>query len=378
MATKERVLITGGAGFIGSHLADALAMAGHTVVLFDNLEPQVHGELPTDRPDYLDPEHELVRGDIRDPDALAPLLRKADVVFHLAAMVGVGQSMYQVRRYTEVNTLGAANLLQILVDDPGTVRKLIVASSMSIYGEGAYSCPNCGSVAPRLRTDEQLAAHEWELRCPSCRAALEPVPTDEDKPLYPASIYAINKRDHEEMFLAFAHAYRIPAVALRFFNIYGSRQALSNPYTGVAAIFSSRLLSGRTPLLFEDGHQMRDFVHVSDIVQACQLAMSSPAADYGVFNVGSGQPLSVLQVANALARELGWKGGLEITQKFRAGDIRHCFADISRIQTLLGYSPKVRFEDGVGELVRWVSQQHEVEDAVAEATKQLTVRGLAR
>src|SRR3712207_2520166 len=177
MATKERVLITGGAGFIGSHLADALAMAGHTVVLFDNLEPQVHGDVPADRPDYLNPEHELVRGDIRDLDALAPLLRKADVVFHLAAMVGVGQSMYQVRRYTEVNTIGAANLLQILVDDPGTVRKLIVASSMSIYGEGAYSCPNCGNVAPRLRTDEQLAAHAWELRCPNCRAALEPVPT---------------------------------------------------------------------------------------------------------------------------------------------------------------------------------------------------------
>ena len=374
----ERVLITGGAGFVGSHLADALAGAGHDVTLFDNLEPQVHGQPGGGRPAYLDERHELVPGDVRDADTLAPLVREADVVFHLAAMVGVGQSMYQVRRYTEVNTLGAATLLQVLVDDPGAVRKLIVASSMSIYGEGAYACPSCGRVAPRLRAQEQLAAREWEPRCPSCQAVLTPIPTDEEKPLYPTSIYAINKRDHEEMFLAFAHAYGIPGVALRFFNIYGSRQALSNPYTGVAAIFSGRLLSGRPPLIFEDGRQQRDFVHVSDIVQACTLAMDSSAADYQVLNVGSGRPMSVLQVAEALARELGWQDGFEVTQKFRAGDVRHCYADISRIQRLLGYTPRVRFEDGVGELVRWVSQQQGVQDSVAEATSQLTSRGLAR
>jgi dTDP-L-rhamnose 4-epimerase len=348
------------------------------VVLFDTLEPQVHGTPASGRPDYLDPSHELVRGDVRDPEALAPRVRAADVVFHFAAMVGVGQSMYQVRRYTDVNTMGAATLLQVLVDDPGRVRKLLVASSMSIYGEGAYGCPNCGRVAPRLRSPEQLAAHDWELRCANCGAILRPEPTDEDKPLFPTSIYAINKRDHEEMFLAFAHAYGIPAVALRFFNIYGPRQALSNPYTGVAAIFSSRLLSGKPPLIFEDGHQTRDFVHVSDVVRACELAMGSPAADYQALNVGSGRPLSVLQVAGALADALGWAGGVEVTHKFRAGDIRHCFADITRIRRLLGYEPQVRFEEGVGDLVRWVSRQQGVEDAVAEATRQLTARGLAR
>jgi dTDP-L-rhamnose 4-epimerase len=372
------VVITGGAGFVGSHLADALARVGHQVVLFDNLEPQVHGAAPGGRPDYLDPAHELLQGDIRDPEALAPLVRRADVVFHLAAMVGVGQSMYQVRRYTDVNTMGAANLLQTLVDHPDQVRKVIVASSMSIYGEGAYSCPRCGQVAPRLRPPEQLAERAWELRCPQCGSELSPIPTDEEKPLYPTSIYAINKRDHEEMVLAYAHAYGVPAVALRFFNIYGSRQALSNPYTGVAAIFSGRLLSGQPPLIFEDGRQRRDFIHVSDIVQACLLAMEQPAADYGIFNVGSGRPLSVLDVADALSRELGWTGGVEINQKFRAGDIRHCFADISRIQRQLGYTPKVQFEDGVGELVEWVSRQQAVADSVAEATEQLTVRGLAR
>ena len=384
MATSERVLITGGAGFVGSHLADALADAGHRVVLFDNLEPQVHGAGDRDgepsgsRPAYLRPEHELVHGDVRDPAALAPLLREADVVFHLAAMVGVGQSMYQVRRYTEVNTLGAANLLQLLVDEPGRVRKLIVASSMSIYGEGAYDCSTCGRVYPRLRSPEQLAAHDWELRCPACGAPLSPVATDEDKPLFPTSIYAINKRDHEEMVLAWATAYRVPAVALRFFNIYGSRQALSNPYTGVAAIFSGRLLSGQPPLIFEDGRQLRDFVHISDVVQACRLAMDRSAADYQVLNVGSGRPLSVLQVAGALAGELGWRGEPEVTQKFRAGDVRHCFADITRIRRLLGYAPRVELADGVGELVAWVSQQQDVRDSVTEATRQLTARGLAR
>ena len=378
MATNERVLITGGAGFVGSHLADALALAGHEVTLYDNLEPQVHGAGRSDRPAYLDPRHRLEAGDIRDQERLAPLVRESDVVVHLAAMVGVGQSMYQVRRYTEVNTMGAATLLQVLVDDPGRVRKVVVASSMSIYGEGAYRCPSCGPVAPRLRPPEQLEARDWEPRCPSCRAVLEPLPTDEDKPLYPTSIYAINKRDHEEMFLAYGLAYGRPTVALRFFNIYGSRQALSNPYTGVAAIFSGRILSGNPPLVFEDGLQQRDFVHVSDVVQACMLAMANPAADHQVLNVGSGRALSVRDVAEALARELGWEGGFEVTRKFRAGDVRHCFADVSRARRLLGYEPRVSFEQGVGELVGWVARQQGVRDTVAEAASELAARGLTR
>jgi dTDP-L-rhamnose 4-epimerase len=374
---SERVLITGGAGFIGSHLADALALAGHDVVLFDNLEPQVHGH-GLARPAYLAPDHELVRGDVRDFDALAPLARRADVVVHLAAMVGVGQSMYQVRRYTGVNAMGIATLLDVLAEDPGRVRKLLVASSMSIYGEGAYECAACGRVAPRLRPPRQLAAGDWEVRCPGCAAPLVPLPTDEDKPLFPTSIYAVNKRDQEEMALAFAHAYQLPCVALRFFNVYGSRQALGNPYTGIAAIFSNRLLAGRPPVIFEDGHQRRDFVHVSDVVQACLLAMTSPAADYQVFNVGSGRPLSVLEVAETLARELGWRGGFEIRRQFRAGDIRHCFADIGRIRSRLGYAPRRTFADGVGELLDWVSSQRALADATPEATSELAERGLVR
>jgi dTDP-L-rhamnose 4-epimerase len=375
----ERVLITGGAGFVGSHLADSLAAAGHRVTLFDNLEPQVHGEIPPgSRPAYLSPDHELVRGDVRDPEALGPRLRAADVVFHLAAMVGVGQSMYEVTRYTSVNAMGMANLLDLLVAQRGDVRKLVVASSMSIYGEGAYACAEHGRQAPKLRSNEQLAQREWEPRCPTCGVELRPMPTDEDKPLYPTSIYAINKRDHEEMALAYANAYGVPAVALRFFNIYGSRQALSNPYTGVAAIFSGRILGGQAPLVYEDGCQQRDFVHVSDIVQACQLAMQKPEADFQTFNVGSGRPLSIMQVAEILSRELGWTGGVEVTEKFRAGDIRNCFADIARIQQALGYQPRVTFEEGVGELVSWVGQQQSVRNDSTAVSQQLAALGLVR
>jgi dTDP-L-rhamnose 4-epimerase len=295
-------------------------------------------------------------------------------------MVGVGQSMYQVRRYVEANTLGMATLLEALVEGRRSlhVRKLLVASSMSLYGEGAYACPNHGRVAPRLRSTAQLAAGDWEVHCPKCSAELSPLPTDEDKPLFPTSIYAITKRDHEEMALAFAHAYGVPAVALRFFNIYGSRQALSNPYTGVAAIFSGRILSGRPPVIFEDGLQQRDFVHVSDVVQACRLAMASPAADNQALNVGSGRPVTVLEVARTLAETLAWPGEPEITQRFRAGDIRHCFADISRIRDLLGYAPRYAFRDGVAELVGWVAEQQGVADRLPEATRELSARGLVR
>jgi dTDP-L-rhamnose 4-epimerase len=373
----ERVLITGGAGFVGSHLADALARGGHEVTLFDNLEPQVHGPAAV-RPAYLDPAHRLEIGDVRDADALAPLVRQSDVVFHLAAMVGVGQSMYQVRRYTDVNAMGMATLLEVLAADRGRVKKLLVASSMSIYGEGAYQCPMCGPVAPRLRPVEQLKAAEWEVRCARCGSELRPVPTAEDKPLFPTSIYAITKRDHEEMAIAFGQAYELPAVALRFFNIYGSRQALSNPYTGVAAIFSGRMLSGQAPVVYEDGAQLRDFVHVSDVVQACCLAMASPAADYQVLNVGTGQPISVIQVGELLARELDWHGGFQILGKFRAGDIRHCFADTARIRELLGYQPRYRFQDGVRELVDWVARQQDLRVDSAEADRQLTAYGLVR
>jgi len=320
---------------------------------------------------------EFQRGDVADVEAWRRALEGIDVVFHEAAEVGVGQSMYEIVRYVRANTLGTATMLELLASGEYPLQKLVVASSMSIYGEGAYRCPTCGSVSPQLRTAEQLEQHDWEMRCPSCEGVVEAIPTSEDKPLLPTSIYAITKRDQEEMCLIVGRAYGIPTVALRYFNVYGPRQALFNPYTGVAAIFSARLLNGRAPLIYEDGLQSRDFVHVSDIVQANLLVMENGRANYQVFNIGTGRPLSILDVARALSD--GLKAGIEpeIVGKFREGDIRHCYADISKAQEVLDYAPRVAFEEGILELVAWAREQ-ESRDLVDQATSELAERGLTR
>lgn len=376
--SSEKVLVTGGAGFIGSHLVDALLQAGHHVRILDNLEPQVHGDLEARgaMPDYLNPQAEFILGDVRKPDDVERALEGINVIFHLAALVGVGQSMYQISRYTDINTNGAAVLLQAIANAKDRPRKMIVASSMSIYGEGAYHCPEHGLVYPNLRPSSQLLARDWEMHCPTpgCDQHVTSNPTGEDKPLLPTSIYAINKRDHEEMFLAVGHAYHIPTVALRYFNVYGTRQALSNPYTGVAAIFSGRLLNHKPPVIYEDGLQSRDFTHVSDIVQANLIAMQNPAADFGVFNVGTGRSLNILNMAEALIKHLDLDLQPEIVEKFRSGDIRHCYGDITRIQAL-GYSPAVRFEEGIAELVEWVRFQT-ANDSFDRARQELIQKGL--
>jgi len=373
---KETVLVTGGAGFIGSFIVDELVTRGHAVRILDNLEPQVHGPERI-APDYLNPDAEFINADVRDTDTVHRALEGVEIVFHEAALVGVGQSMYQIRRYTDINATGAASVLDVIATGKNSVRKMLVASSMSIYGEGKYECGKCGVVYPRLRSVEQLQDGRWEMPCPRCNETAHPVPTDEDKPLFPTSIYAVNKRDHEEMFLAVGTAYKIPTVALRYFNVYGSRQALSNPYTGVCAIFSARLLNGKSPVIFEDGLQSRDFVHVRDIVQANMLAMEKEEADYQVFNVGSGRALTILDIARILTSKIAPDSELEpqIANKFREGDIRHCYADISRIRSSLGYEPSVPFEDGIDELTRWVSTQA-AEDKFEQARKELEERGL--
>lgn len=371
----ERILVTGGAGFIGSFLVDALLECGHTVRVYDSLVPQVHGEEQR-VPDYLNPEAEFVRGDVRDRDALARAIEGMDVVFHLAAAVGVGQSMYQIRYYADANTMGGATLLDVLANGRHNVRKILVASSMSIYGEGKYECEEHGIVYPKLRTEAQLAAHDWEMKCPHCGRNVTALPTDEEKPLYPTSIYAITKRDHEEMFLSTGFAYGIPAVALRFFNTYGPRQALSNPYTGVMAIFSGRLLNNQPPVIYEDGLQSRDFIHVKDIVQGLLLAMDRPEADNEVFNLGTGVPTSVRQVGQMLAKQIAELEPV-IVEKFRAGDIRHCYADISKARELLGFAPRYSLDEGMADLLAWVRQQT-AEDRFHQVEKELAAKSLVK
>jgi dTDP-L-rhamnose 4-epimerase len=366
-------LITGGAGFVGSHLADGLLTAGHHVRVLDDLTPQVHPSAP---PAYLSPDVELIRGDVRDPNLLKDVLRDVHGIFHFAATVGVGQSMYEISRYMSVNTLGTAELLQAILDSKALVEKIVVASSMSIYGEGRYVCSKCGRPAlPKVRSIAQLRAGEWELHCDICRGVLKPQPTAEDKPSEINSVYALSKRDQEELCLVYGRTYGLPVTALRFFNIYGTRQALSNPYTGVAAVFGSRMLNSNAPLIFEDGKQMRDFVSIHDIVQANILAMERPESDGEVINVGCGNPITIRRVAELLAKSLGKDVEPVITNKFRAGDIRHCYADISKARRLLGYEPRVTHEEGFRELAAWLSEQ-EAEDKAETMLKELSAYGL--
>jgi dTDP-L-rhamnose 4-epimerase len=371
-----RVLITGGAGFIGSHLADRLLADGHDVRALDNLDRQVHAD--GERPDYLAGDVELQIGDIRDRDAVRLALEGVEAVVHFAAAIGVGQSMYEIERYTSINAIGAAVLLEEAVERRDAIRKFLVASSMSIYGEGQYRNLRTGEsgLAPWLRPESQLAAREWEVLADD-GTPLEPEPTTETKPLRPTSIYAIGKRDHEEMFLAVGAAYGIPTVALRFFNVYGERQALSNPYTGVAAIFSARLLNDRPPVVFEDGAQTRDFIDVRDIVRCCALALEQDGADGRTLNVGTGRPTSVNDVARVIAQGLGKEIEPEVVNQYRAGDIRHCYADTQLANELLGFRAEIPFEAGMEELLAWLEGQ-EAADSVDAAREALVARGLAR
>lgn len=365
------ILITGGAGFIGSHLADDLLEDGWNVRALDNLTPQVHER--GERPRYLHADVELVVGDVRDGDAVRRALAGVDAVVHLAARVGVGQSMYEIADYTSVNGAGTAILLQALLDHP--VAQLVVASSMSVYGEGLYADRDGHEVVTAQRTREQLERGRWEPTDDDGEP-LTALPTREDKPPVLSSIYALGKYDQERMCLLFGSAYKVPVTALRFFNVYGPRQALSNPYTGVLAIFAGRLLNGRPPLIYEDGRQRRDFVSVRDVACACRRALERPARAGRVLNIGSGESISVLEIARELARVMGREEiAAHVTGTYRVGDIRNCFSDVSLAAATIGYAPAVALGDGMAELAGWLAGEACI-DRVDDAAAELAARGL--
>lgn len=370
----KHILITGGAGFIGSHLVDAMLARGYRVTVLDSLSPQVHGDAELDAdgwPVYLDARARRIKGDLLKDGVFEAALNGVTHLAHLAASVGVGQSMTNIVDYTRNNVMAAAVMLETLSQRPHTVERIAVASSMSIYGEGDYVRPSTGAhVTTDIRPHAQLEARHWDLMVDG--EPLEPCPTPEEKLLQPNSIYAVNKRDHEEMFLSVGRALRIPTVALRLFNAYGSRQALSNPYTGVAAIFISRLMNDQPPLVFEDGRQMRDFVHVQDVAEAFATVLDDDREIWDVFNVGSGAPVSINEIAGVLARLLGKNIAPEVLNRYRVGDIRHCFGDISKIERTFGFTPRRSMDEGMEELISWVSHTRAPIDRSAESLEQLS------
>ena len=356
-----RILITGGAGFIGSHTADALIQQGHQVRVLDLLDPQVH-PMDVERPVYLHPEIELFRGDVRQASDVAAALEGIDVVYHFAALTGVGQSMYDLRSYVDTNTTGTATLLEGIIKRKSPLQKLVVSSSRAVYGEGTGSCQTCGVerfAGTRRRQD--LEAGCWDVVCPVCGDALRPVPTRETRPLSPISVYGLTKRHQEDLCLQVSESFRIPTVCLRYFNVYGSRQSLKNPYTGVVSIFFSRIVAGQPIHLYEGGSAGRDFVHVSDVVRANLLALEDHVPSGSVINVGTGQRCTIGEVAGALGRATQRNPCLVDSGEYRMGDVRDCYADLQLARATLHYEPKVTLDQGMQEFSAWAVTQPSID-----------------
>jgi dTDP-L-rhamnose 4-epimerase len=370
------VLVTGGAGFIGSHVVDELLSHGLRVRVYDSLEPQVHGDSGKP-PAYLNPAAEFVRGDVRDREALEGALKGVDRIIHLAASVSSAQSMYQIEKYIDVNVRGTSTLLDLVSARAKDIQSLVVASSCTVYGEGAYACAQCGGFAPGMRDLERLARREWEQPCPRCGEPSRPVPTSEERQLQPATVYGLSKRAQEELCLIFGRIYGVRTLGLRYFGVYGPRQSLSNPYTGAVVNFLTRIVNGRAPLVFEDGRQSRDFIHVRDVARATALAVTSTGAPSGAYNVGTGSMTTVLEVIRALYHAFGQEPQSEVLHQWRAGDIRHCIADMTRTRRELGFEPSLSLEQGVRDVVEWSATQRSV-DLTDQALEDLKVRSLSR
>lgn len=370
----KKILVTGGAGFIGSHLVDKLISSGYKVRILDNLTPQVHqGKTPQ----YLNKKAEFIKGDVTNIHDIKKAVEGMDAIFHEAAVVGVGQSMYEIENYTYNNTTGTARILDYLVNNKHKVKRILVASSMSAYGEGLYKCTTCGLIRPPLRSDKQMSKKNWEFICQNCNSLLKPIGIPESEPFHCNSIYAVTKQSQEDMVMIFGKAYGIPATALRYFNVYGPRQSLSNPYTGVAAIFLSRLKNNNSPVVYEDGLQTRDFISVYDIVDANWFCLENEKSFGKIFNLGTGNPISIKQIAEILAKLIDKNIKPEITGKFRSGDVRHCTADISLIKKTLGWEPSWDFEKGMQDLIEW-GEKEKAKDLFDQASKELKSKGLLK
>jgi dTDP-L-rhamnose 4-epimerase len=375
---NDTILITGGAGFIGLAVARLAAESGYPVLLFDNLSPQIHGAIPdlSRLQQVRNPRIEMFRGDVLKPADWALALEKAGAVIHLAAETGTAQSMYEISRYTETNVGGTALLLHHLANRKHVVRKLILASSRSVYGEGAYRCSHCGLVYPSARLEAMFRAGQWQPTCPACHARIEAAPTAEHAPTSPASIYAATKLAQEDLVRVASKALGIPALIFRFQNVYGEGQSLKNPYTGILSIFSSQLRAGKTVQLYEDGQESRDFVHVSDVARAVLAGVASDHADGKTLNVGSGKATTIEQVAHLLREHFGATAQPVISGHYRLGDVRHGYADLTAIHSCLQFEPQVPLEEGLTRFVEWVKTQPLEPDRLETASAELAARGL--
>ncbi|MDX9743981.1 MAG: SDR family NAD(P)-dependent oxidoreductase [Arcobacteraceae bacterium] len=371
----KNILITGGAGFIGSNLALKLIEKGYKVTVLDNLSPQIH---TSNSPLYnsIKDKVRFIKGTVLSYDDWKNALEEIDVVVHLAAETGTGQSMYEIEKYTDVNIKGTSIFLDILANEKHSVKKMIVASSRAIYGEGKYECSSCGIVYPNERKDEDMSKGDFTVKCPTCNANAKLLATDENSKIHPSSIYGITKQVQEQMFMVMGKTLNIPALAFRYQNVYGAGQSLSNPYTGILSIFSTRIKNGNDINIFEDGKESRDFVYIDDVVDATILGIEKDEANYEVFNVGLGLAIDVNKVASTLVKEYKSNSKISISGNYRLGDIKDNYADLTKIQTKLGFKPKVSFEEGIKRFTKWVNAQEVVEDQYEKSINEMKEKGL--
>lgn len=374
---SKKILITGGAGFIGSNLASKLIEKGHQVTVLDNLSEQIHGKKSAFLETFTD-QLNFIQGDVRNAEDWKKALQSQEIVVHLAAETGTGQSMYEVQKYTDVNVNGTAIFLDYLVNSPHSIQKVIIASSRAIYGEGKYECQTHGIIYPEERKESDLYNGDFEPKCPICNENLKVLPTDENAKIHPSSIYGITKQNQEQMVLNVCRSIGIPAVVFRYQNVYGPGQSLRNPYTGLLSIFSTQIKNGNDLNIFEDGLETRDFVFIDDVIDATILGIEKEDAAFEIFNVGNGKGTSVLEVAESLKKQFLSNIKIKVSGNFRLGDIRHNVADLLKIQNKLGFQSKVDFQSGIIQFATWVNQQTINEDHYAKSIKELRDKGLLK